>query len=103
MNAQGLVSNMWLLAYEADLKGWLQGSTAYVDAHPYFGELKKRKVSFYDIKRNVKDIRKSKPKKLSNSLVDFIANLKSQESVMTRSAPTKFFLTGIFGGYGEQY
>ena len=46
---QGLSSNMWLLAYEADLKGWLEGKPKdFVDQNQYFCILKKKKISFYD-------------------------------------------------------
>ncbi|CAN0485775.1 unnamed protein product, partial [Discosporangium mesarthrocarpum] len=62
MTKSGLLSHMWLLAYEADLKGWLSGKDPdFVDKDSYFSELKKKKISFYDTKRNVQDIRKRKP------------------------------------------
>jgi hypothetical protein len=58
MNSAGLTSNMWLLAYEADLKGWLVGSPPnYVDGHRYFSVLKRRNIYFYDEVRNVPHIR----------------------------------------------
>ena len=41
--------------------------------HPYFGELLKRNVSFYDTKRNVKHIAKSKPKPPSGALLELLA------------------------------
>ena len=73
MNEAGLTSNMWLLAYEAELKGWLHGATPYVAAHSYFSELRKRSVSFYDTKKNVKHIRKIKPKPPSDALLNLLA------------------------------
>jgi hypothetical protein len=75
MNEGGLTSNMWLLAYEAELKGWLTGATPYVDAHPYFSELKKRGVSFYNVKKNVTDISKIKPKPPSEALLKMLQQL----------------------------
>ena len=49
MSASGLRSNMWLLAYEADLKGWLHGSSVgHVEGDPYFSVLKGKQISFYD-------------------------------------------------------
>ena len=57
MSADGLRSNMWLLAYEGDLKGWLRGSSAkYVEADPYFSELKGRRISFYDTMKTVETL-----------------------------------------------
>lgn len=62
LDADGLVSNMWLLAYEADLKGWLIPATpTFSTSHTYFGVLRKHKVSFYNEKRNVPHISKTKP------------------------------------------
>jgi len=75
MNDAGLTSNMWLLAYEAEFKGWLKGTTPYVAAHPYFRELRAKNVSFYNTKRNVKDIRKAKPKPPSSALLALRARL----------------------------
>ena len=74
MNSVGLKSNSWLLAYEANLKGWLPvGAPNYVDAHPYFGVLKKFGVSFYDVKKNVKHIKARKPKAVSAALAEYLA------------------------------
>lgn len=57
MTADGLRSARWLLAYEADLKGWLNPvGPSHVDASPYFRELKARRISFYDTKSNVSKI-----------------------------------------------
>ncbi|MBS4047884.1 MAG: RNA-directed DNA polymerase [Alphaproteobacteria bacterium] len=73
MTPQGLWSNMWLLAYEADLKGWLAGNPAnFVSLDRYFSVLKIKKISFYDIKKNVKHIRKQKPKEPSPALVEWL-------------------------------
>ena len=74
MNDAGLKSANWLLAYEANLKGWLPGvAPNYLDANPYFGVLKKHGVSFYDVKKNVKHIKARKPKALSPALADYLA------------------------------
>lgn len=77
MNEAGLKSSNWLLAYEANLKGWLPVATPnYIDAHPYFGVLKKLGVSFYDVKRNVKHIKARKPKGPSPALAEYLAATK---------------------------
>jgi hypothetical protein len=70
MNTNGLVSNMWLLAYEAEFKGWLQGTPRnFLSSHRYFGFLKSKKITFYDIKKNVTHIRSKK--RWSSSTVSF--------------------------------
>lgn len=45
-----LVESQWLLAYEANVKGWLpnKGGTDFVAAHKHFGPMKAAGVSFYD-------------------------------------------------------
>jgi hypothetical protein len=50
MSADALYDEHWLLAYEANVKGWLPSvsGTDHVAADPNFGFLKSRKVFFYD-------------------------------------------------------
>ena len=50
MTGSALYDEHWLLAYEANLKGWLPntGGTDYVTADPNFGFLKANRVYFYD-------------------------------------------------------
>jgi hypothetical protein len=50
MTADALYDEYWLLAYEANVKGWLPSVTGvdYVAADPNFGFLKANGVSFYD-------------------------------------------------------
>jgi hypothetical protein len=77
MNSAGLTSSNWLLAYEANLKGWLPvAAPNYLDAHPYFSLLKKHGVSFYDVKKNVKHIKARKPKEVSTALAEYLAAAK---------------------------
>ena len=59
MNADALHSNMWLLAYEADLKGWLPSPYDHVDTHNFFREMKSRGVFFYDKNKNVPTFEKA--------------------------------------------
>jgi hypothetical protein len=50
----GLKSNMWLLVYEATLKKWIVPATpCFVESHPLFGQMLKKRISFYDVKKNV--------------------------------------------------
>lgn len=54
LTSDGLWSGQWLLAYEADLKGWLAPHAgAFVENDPFFGPLKARDISFYDRRRSV--------------------------------------------------
>lgn len=54
-NKDSLENENWLLIYEAILKGWLPKSTpCFVDNHPLFGPMIKKKIKFYNTKRNVK-------------------------------------------------
>lgn len=80
MTAAGLESNMWLVAYEADLKGWLTPPAAgFVQAHPYFCELRNRNISFYDKTRRLKNVRLSKPKGPSDAFRRHMAALRNWE------------------------
>lgn len=53
MTSDSLYDEYWLLAYEANCKGWLPnvGGTDYVSADPNFRFLKSQSVSFYDPNR----------------------------------------------------
>lgn len=55
MSRDSLENSNWLVAYEADLKGWMPHSTfpSHVDAHPWFRVLKHQGISFYDEARTV--------------------------------------------------
>lgn len=59
LNSDGLSSNMWLLAYEADFKGWLPSPHRHVELHRYFSHLKRKGVFFYDTRKNVPTLRQS--------------------------------------------
>jgi hypothetical protein len=50
MTADDLYGDQWLLAYEANVKGWLPavGGVDHVASDPAFGYLKTHAVSFYD-------------------------------------------------------
>jgi hypothetical protein len=53
MTADALYDEYWLVAYEANCKGWLPsiGGVDHVAADPNFGFLKSKKVYFYDTSR----------------------------------------------------
>lgn len=50
MHEGELAESQWLVAYEANIKGWLpnKGGKDFVAAHKYFGPMKAAGVSFYD-------------------------------------------------------
>ncbi len=48
MAENGLYEPYWLLAYEANIKGWLPSTTDFVLADPNFSFLKQAGVEFYD-------------------------------------------------------
>ena len=57
LTPEALRGRTWLLAYEADLKGWIAASRPkFVENDKYFCELKSRGVSFYDEGKNVERI-----------------------------------------------
>ncbi|MBS0295059.1 MAG: RNA-directed DNA polymerase [Proteobacteria bacterium] len=54
-NNDGLAGPMWLLAYEAERKGWWDPApNSYVSTHPLFGPMLARGISFYEERRNVR-------------------------------------------------
>lgn len=54
--ADGLKSEMWMIAYEATKKGWWPGSNKsnFISEHPYFSDMLTKDVEFYDLKKKVK-------------------------------------------------
>ena len=63
MTSDGLRSNMWLLAYEAEVKGWVaKKGRGYVTADPYFSALLDKGVSFYDPQQGINTIPRIRPK-----------------------------------------
>ena len=59
LNIKSLQEEMWPLAYEANVKGWISSKSDYVSADPRFGPLKANNVSFYDTSK-VKTLTPSK-------------------------------------------
>jgi hypothetical protein len=53
-NPDGLKSNMWLFVYESTLKKWSQAKTpCFVAGHSLFGKMLSKRISFYDVNKNV--------------------------------------------------
>lgn len=51
MNETELAEDHWVLAHEANIKGWLPNvdTKDFVAAHKEFGTMKTTRVSFYDV------------------------------------------------------
>ena len=76
MNVDSLCTEMWLLSYEAEIKGWLPvGTPSHVDNHPQFKLLKSRKISFYDEKASVMPLKGDKQLKVIAGLAKLSASL----------------------------
>lgn len=77
MNKAGLTSEMWLLSYEANLKGWLRSiDQNHVDTDTYFSVLKNKNISFYNDRKNVRRISKEKARPISPELMKLSARLR---------------------------
>lgn len=102
MTDEGLNSNMWLVAYEADLKGWLVSPVpGFVQNHAYFAEIRRRNVSFYDEDRRVKNVRRSEPKKPSDAFVRHMAALRSwkADEIDLQDLLEEWEIPEDYGGY----
>lgn len=53
LNEQYLTDESWLFTYELSLKKWIGTDFMYVNKNPYFKQLHKAKVSFYDENRQI--------------------------------------------------
>lgn len=66
LTKESLVSSSWLLAYEADLKGWLTGPDPdFVKKHDWFKVLKAKNISFYNTNKNVDTFRRSRQRSIT--------------------------------------
>lgn len=92
MTTASLSDENWLLAYEADVKGWLPSAEVpnHVDAHKYFAALKTRNVEFYDPRKNVKTFSRSR-----RESIERIRRLRSSSQLFA-------FLMNAHGLYGEE-
>lgn len=56
LDEQSLTDENWLFAYEISIKKWIGKDFSYIDKVPYFKQLNKNKISFYDPKRQINKI-----------------------------------------------
>lgn len=82
LTAEALYGPRWLLAYEANVKGWFQfrGAKDYVGGDRNFRRLKSAKVSFYDVSKTT---------------------LPAPESPIDRLAKIQDYLSGITSDYDD--
>lgn len=103
LNADGLKSNLWLLAYEADLKGWLRPTSAgFVQADAFFSVLRQKNISFYDSNRSVGLVRTRRWPTIANGFNDFLEFLNQdgvQAGQLVVPAPRENFEGMV--GYGD--
>ena len=59
LSQDNLYSELWLVAYEAKMKGWLTSPTDYIAGDPFFSKLQAANVSFYKEDR-IQDLSKVK-------------------------------------------
>jgi len=62
LNRDGLRSHMWMLAYEAASKGWLDGGTKFIEEEEHFKVLLDLEISFYDALKTLPPVIKRKRK-----------------------------------------
>lgn len=83
LTKENLTGSSWLLAYEADLKGWLTASDPnFINHHDWFKVLKGKKISFYNTARNVETFRKSRERSV---------NIAKQRRLLTSTWLANFF------------
>jgi len=80
MTADALYGPRWLLAYEANVKGWFKfpGAKDYVKADRNFGRLKKARVSFYDVTKTTLPKPPSSPDKIAKAVEDYLSRITSE-------------------------
>jgi hypothetical protein len=55
-NQSSLFDDLWLLSYEAGIKGWAAFGSAHIASDPSFNELKIKDISFYSTSKNLTPI-----------------------------------------------
>lgn len=80
MTADALYGPRWLLAYEANVKGWFKfrGAKDYVKADRNFSRLKKARVSFYDTTKTTLPRPPSPADKIAKAVDDYLSRITSE-------------------------
>jgi hypothetical protein len=79
MTADGLYGPRWLLAYEANVKGWFQfrGAKDYVANERNFRHLKRAGVSFYDTSKTLLPEEPSPTRRRTKVIEDYLSRITS--------------------------
>jgi hypothetical protein len=79
MSADALYGPRWLLAYEANVKGWFQfrGRKDYVTSDHNFRHLKAAGVTFYDVAKTAVPKAPSPAERLAKVIADYMSRLTS--------------------------
>jgi hypothetical protein len=70
-----LWEDLWMLSYEAGVRGWGGMSDSHIKADPHFDELRRRNVRFYDPTVSLSPLIALKPDALKSRNVETIAQL----------------------------
>jgi hypothetical protein len=76
-----LYDDMWLLSYEAGIRGWSGFASAHISADPYFERLLALNVHFYDTNAILPPLFKLKPDALSKRQLSEISQLFDLEDI----------------------
>lgn len=74
-NSESLREELWMLSYEAGVRGWAGMTDAHIRADPYFEELRKNGVRFYDVDAKITPLFTPRPNALQEYSVKTIAQL----------------------------
>lgn len=80
LDKQFLIDENWLFSYEISIKKWIGKEFRYIDENPYFKQLRKGKVSFYDGTRQIEVIDFSKKETLESDQETEYENVSNTES-----------------------
>ena len=99
MDADALYGPRWLLAYEANIKGWFRfrGAADYVALDRNFRYLKKARVSFYDTSKTVLPEYHSEPERRLSVVDDYLSRIatgygdesQSEEEELEEETPSE--------------
>jgi Tfp pilus assembly protein PilE len=100
-NKNSLFDDLWLLSYEAGIKGWAGFRNAHIASDPSFNELKIRDISFYSASKNLTPIFHLKEEFKETQLTEIFKNKNykdffeyEKEEVSYETAdPSMFFAT----------
>lgn len=78
---ESLWEDLWMVSYEAGIRGWGGMSDAHIRSNPYFEELRKQNVHFYDVGAVLTPLFALKPDALQRRNVQSISELLELEDL----------------------